>query len=57
MFKEGAYPKQVQERLGHASIVLTMDTYTAFIPSMQAEATKALGNVLGRLRGKALKSS
>jgi integrase len=53
MFKAGAHPKQVQERLGHASIVLTMETYAAFIPSMQVEATKALGNMLGRLRRKA----
>ena len=34
-------PKIVSERLGHASIVLTLDTYSHVLPTMQ-EAAKAI---------------
>jgi integrase len=30
----GQHPKKVQELLGHASIVQTMDTYSHVIPGM-----------------------
>jgi integrase len=33
-FMRGQHPKKVQELLGHASIVQTMDTYSHVIPSM-----------------------
>lgn len=36
-FEEGQHPKKVQEMLGHASVTLTLDTYSAFIPTMQDE--------------------
>jgi integrase len=32
-------PKVVSERLGHSSIVLTLDTYSHGLPSMQKAAT------------------
>lgn len=38
LFKHGVHPKIVSERLGHAKIQITMDTYTHFIPDLQAEA-------------------
>lgn len=38
----GIHPKIVQERLGHASITLTMDTYSHLMPSMQREAALAM---------------
>lgn len=49
LLKDGIHPKIVQERLGHASIVQTMDTYSAFIPSLQAGAASAMGRVFKRL--------
>ena len=38
LLKAGVHPKVVQERLGHGSISITMDTYSHAIPSMQSEA-------------------
>ncbi len=34
----GVHPKIVQERLGHSSITLTMDTYSHVLPTMQEDA-------------------
>jgi excisionase family DNA binding protein len=34
LFSEGAYPKVVQEMLGHSSVAITMDRYAHWIPSM-----------------------
>jgi integrase len=39
-------PKVVAERLGHASIKLTLDTYSHVLPSMQQEAAAKLDAVL-----------
>ncbi|MBA2671405.1 MAG: site-specific integrase [Gemmatimonadetes bacterium] len=39
----GENPKVVQERLGHASITLTMDTYSHVLEGMQQQATDRLG--------------
>jgi integrase len=36
------HPKVVSERLGHASIQMTLDTYSHLIPTMQRAATEAL---------------
>ena len=38
--------KIVQERLGHSSIILTLDTYSHLVPDIQKEAVNAL-NKLG----------
>lgn len=38
----GENPKVVSERLGHASITLTMDTYSHVLPDMQKAATEKL---------------
>ena len=35
-------PKIVQERLGHSTITLTLDTYSHLVPDIQKEAVKAL---------------
>ena len=40
LLKKGVHPKIVQERLGHSSITVTMDTYSHVLPSMQEEAMK-----------------
>lgn len=42
----GENPKVVSERLGHASIVLTLDTYSHVLPSMQQAATEKLERIL-----------
>ena len=39
LLQAGVHPKIVSERLGHASIVLTLDTYSHVLPTMQDEAT------------------
>ena len=46
MLANGENAKVVSERLGHASTVLTMDTYSHVLPDMQLEATARLGKVL-----------
>jgi integrase len=38
----GVHPKVVQERLGHSSIKITLDTYSHVLPNMQAEAADKL---------------
>lgn len=38
-------PKIVQERLGHSSIILTLDTYSHLVPDIQKEAVNALDNL------------
>jgi integrase len=38
MLKQGTHPKIVQERLGHASIQITLDTYSHVAPGLQAAA-------------------
>ena len=38
MLKQGVHPKIVQERLGHASIGVTLDTYSHVAPGLQEAA-------------------
>ncbi len=42
----GEHPKIVSERLGHASITMTLDTYSHVLPDMQEAATNKLENML-----------
>ena len=42
----GQHPKVVQERLGHASIQLTLDTYSHVVPGMQERASEQLDTLL-----------
>ena len=42
----GEHPKVVQEMLGHASITLTMDTYSHVLPGMQEESAARLDALL-----------
>lgn len=58
LLKANVHPKIVSERLGHASIVITMDCYSAWIPNMQAKAAEAMADILGTLsRQKHLKAA
>jgi integrase len=45
MLKQGVHPKIVQERLGHASIQITLDTYSHVTPSLQQAAAKSFDEV------------
>lgn len=45
-FEQGQHPKQVQEMLGHASVTLTLDTYSASIPTMQDKLADAMQRAL-----------
>ena len=38
MLKQGVHPKIVSERLGHASITITLDTYSHVLPGLQEAA-------------------
>lgn len=38
MLKQGIHPKIVQERLGHANISVTLDTYSHVLPGLQEAA-------------------
>lgn len=38
MMAQGVNPKTVAERLGHASVVITLDTYSHVLPGLQEEA-------------------
>ena len=40
MLKDGVHPKIVQERVGHASIQITLDTYSHVSPSLQRSAAE-----------------
>jgi integrase len=46
LLAEGVHPKVVQERLGHASISITMDIYSHVMPNMQAEAAAKIDEAL-----------
>lgn len=48
---EGVHPKVVQERLGHSTISLTMDTYSHVLPSMQSVAVEKLDKLFGNAAG------
>ncbi len=41
MLLQGVHPKVVSERLGHASVGITLDTYSHVLPTMQSEAVAA----------------
>jgi integrase len=43
---QGVHPKVVQERLGHAQISVTLDTYSHVLPSMQLDAATRLDSML-----------
>ncbi len=43
----GENPKVVQERLGHAKVQITLDTYSHVLPTMQAAAAERLQKLFG----------
>jgi integrase len=48
MLRQGIHPKIVQERLGHSSIAITLDTYSHVTPGLQEAAAKRFDEVIIR---------
>jgi integrase len=46
LLTQNVNPKVVSEMLGHATIAITLDTYSHVLPNMQSEAAKALEDAL-----------
>ena len=46
MLKQGVHPKVVQERLGHASIQITLDTYSHVAPGLQQAAAEGFDKLV-----------
>ncbi len=46
MLKQGVHPKIVQEMLGHASIQITLDTYSHVAPGMQQDAANRFDDIV-----------
>ncbi len=42
----GVHPKVVSERLGHASVSITLDTYSHAIPALQEEAAARIAGLV-----------
>jgi integrase len=42
----GTHPKYVQELLGHATIAITLDTYSHVIPGMSDHTARAMQDAL-----------
>ena len=52
MLKQGAHPKIVQERLGHSSISITLDTYSHVVPGLQEAAANRFDESLTTAKGR-----
>ena len=50
LLQQGTNPKIVQERLGHSSFAVTMDTYSHVVPGLQEQAAKDFASAMGRAR-------
>jgi len=50
LLAEGVHPKIVQERLGHSSISITLDTYSHVLPGLQEQAAVAFESALAGAR-------
>src|SRR5690606_3918880 len=48
LFSQNVHPKIVQERLGHSSIEMTLDTYSHMLPNMQESAAQKLDEIFGK---------
>jgi integrase len=48
MLKQGVHPKIVQERLGHSTIAITLDTYSHVAPGLQQAAANRFDSILNR---------
>jgi integrase len=46
LLRANKHPKVVSERLGHASIGITLDVYSHSIPALQAEAANDFAEIM-----------
>jgi len=46
MLKSGVHPKIVSERLGHATVAFTLDTYSHVVPGLQEAAARVFDQAL-----------
>lgn len=46
MLRQGIHPKIVQERLGHSTIAITLDTYSHVTPGLQEAAANLFDEIL-----------
>ena len=51
LLKRGIHPKIVSERLGHANIVITLDTYSHVLPGLQERAAEHFDDLVTRENG------
>ncbi|MFC1869870.1 tyrosine-type recombinase/integrase [Chloroflexota bacterium] len=52
MLKQGIHPKIVQERLGHSTIAMTLDTYSHVAPGLQQAAAESFDRLLNKSSSK-----
>lgn len=52
MMEQGTNPNVVSERLGHASVGITLDLYSHVTPTLQAEAALRFDQSMARQREK-----
>ena len=52
MLAKGIHPKIVQERLGHSTIAMTLDTYSYVVPGLQEAAAKKFDSLFKTPVGK-----
>lgn len=45
LLKQGVNPKIVSERLGHANVRITLDTYSHLLPNLQKETAEEFGKM------------
>jgi len=55
MLKQGIHPKIVQERLGHSTIAITLDTYSHVAPGLQEAAAQSFDEAMGNRYNEAAK--
>jgi integrase len=46
LLKQDIHPKIVSERLGHADVRITLDTYSHLLPGLQEETAEKIGEML-----------
>ncbi len=46
MLQAGVHPNVVSERLGHATVAITLDTHSHVLPNLQRDAAEAMDSVL-----------
>ncbi|MDF2713419.1 MAG: phage integrase [Paenibacillus sp.] len=46
LLKAQVHPKVVSERLGHSSVMITLDRYSHLFPTLQQEAAEKLDELL-----------